>query len=375
MQKLWIFCSGIVLGVLLSAVALYIVALRMNAAEVEWPKEAPRVAGDERITELLEPLLEKHRVPAMGAAVVDSKGLRAVGVAGWRHLGNPTAVSEDDAWHIGSDTKAMTATLAALAVERGELRWDSRLAEVFPDLAPTFGAGWGEVTLQQLLTHRSGAEANLASWPSTRREVVARMATGPHPAGDVYRYSNLGYVVVGVMLEQVTGLTWERLIARDLWGPLHMQGCGFGGMGTEGKDDGLWGHDRKGKPMGNGPDADNPPIMGPAGTVHLPLKAWAAFIADQLAGARGQPGLLKPESYRHLFTPWAGGDYACGWIVVKRSWAKGEAMNHAGSNTMNYAVVWMAPGIDRAFLVTANQGDADQACDTAVEGLLKRFTP
>jgi hypothetical protein len=87
-----------------------------------------------------------------------------------------------------------------------------------------------------------------------------------------------------------------------------------------------------------------------------------------LRGGRGAPALLKPETYQKLQTPPFGGDYALGWIVAQRSWAGGNALNHGGDNTMNFANVWVAPGRDFAILVCVNQsGDkAFRATDAAV---------
>ena len=77
------------------------------------------------------------------------------------------------------------------------------------------------------------------------------------------------------------------------------------------------------------------------------------------------------ESYRHLQSPWLdedserGYDIARGWGVARRPWAKGLAYSHSGSNGVHYSVVWLAPAIDFAVLVTTNQGGAGEATDQA----------
>ena len=367
---------GFIAGCLFTVVFLLVLARWLQKPPVERPTGAAPADGAAEIVGILRPLHQQSTIPALGAAVVTSEGLRAQGVIGWRRQGGTTAVTSQDAWHLGSDAKAMTATLAAILVQQGRLRWDTRLAEVVPELVPRMALGWSEVTLDQLLCHRSGAPANVTGEPpASRREVIAWMTATPREStGEApFRYSNVGYVVAGAMMEAVTGQTWEDLIAKELWHPLGMVGCGFGGMGTPGQEDGLWGHDQHGQPKGNGPGADNPPLLGPAGTVHMPLEAWAKFVADQLAGAQGRPALLPADAYRHLHQPWPGGEYARGWTVVSRSWAKGPALTHGGSNTMNSALVWMAPGIDRAFLVVANQEEAFGVLDTVVGQLLEHY--
>src|SRR5262249_17340610 len=145
-------------------------------------------------------------------------------------------------------------------------------------------------------------------------------------------------------------------------------------LGTEGQIDQPWPHNAAGQPLPtNGPRVDNPEVMGPAGTVHCSLADWAKFIADQLASLEGRGELFRPEIYTRLHTPPFGGDYAFGWLVTERPWGGGTVYTHAGSNTMNYAVVWMAPRRDFAVLVTTNQGgpDAAQGTDEAAAALIR----
>jgi CubicO group peptidase (beta-lactamase class C family) len=68
---------------------------------------------------LLEPIRSKYKLPALAGAIVTSRGLTAIGVTGVRKTGTDVAVTVDDTWHLGSDTKAMTAVLIGLVVEQG----------------------------------------------------------------------------------------------------------------------------------------------------------------------------------------------------------------------------------------------------------------
>jgi CubicO group peptidase (beta-lactamase class C family) len=105
--------------------------------------------------------------------------------------------------------------------------------------------------------------------------------------GTKYLYSNLGYVIAGAIAEKAADASWEELITRALFEPLGMESAGFGGAGTPGQIDEPWGHTADGRPVTeNGPEADNPPVMGPAGRVQCTIADWAKFVADQLRGAR-----------------------------------------------------------------------------------------
>src|SRR5687767_3348547 len=93
------------------------------AAGPEPAPAAPAAVAAIDVAALIEPIRAKHGLPAMGGAVVRGGEIVAVGAAGVRKAGDETGATGDDLWHIGSCTKSMTATLCAVLVERGKLRW------------------------------------------------------------------------------------------------------------------------------------------------------------------------------------------------------------------------------------------------------------
>ena len=93
-----------------------------------------QVAGDKTVTDIHKPIREEYKFPAIAAAIVDSNGIVAVGVVGIRKEGTQVSVTLNDAWTVGSCTKAMTATLIALFIESGKLRWDTNIGDVFSEL-------------------------------------------------------------------------------------------------------------------------------------------------------------------------------------------------------------------------------------------------
>jgi CubicO group peptidase (beta-lactamase class C family) len=179
------------------------------------------------------------------------------------------------------------------------------------------------------------------------------------------------------MAEKVTGLSWEDLMHQRLFLPLDMASAGFGPPGTKDKIDQPWGH-VSGSTSLRPLQRDNPPVLGPAGTVHCNLKDWARFAALHLnegrhnPGTRGPPGLLTPATFTRLHTPPEGETYACGWGVVRRGWAGGKALSHSGSNTIWYAVIWLAPQRQFGVLAVTNVGGdkAAKACDEAASALI-----
>jgi CubicO group peptidase (beta-lactamase class C family) len=361
-----------------------ILTLAFAGAVAAMPSRAFCQAGDNEVVKMLEPIREQYKLPALGAAVVTSEGLVSKGVAGVRKKGGDVPVTIDDQWHLGSDTKAMTAVVVATLVERGKLSWSTTLGSVFPDLAATFPEDFRQITVEQLLSHHAGQTSNL-DWRKLSRSApdvtdqrlnvvktaaATRLSSRP---GTTYEYSNLGYVIAGAVAERAGGKPWETLMRDFVFTPLGMTSCGFGGLGTAGKVDQPWPHDAAGKPAAlNGPLVDNPAVMGPAGTVHCSIADWSRFIADQLRGAQGKSGILKAETYTILQTPHFGGDYAFGWLVTSRPWAGGRVLTHSGSNTANFCVVWIAPARDLAVLAVTNQGGeaAQKGTDAGVSALI-----
>jgi CubicO group peptidase (beta-lactamase class C family) len=119
-------------------------------------------------------------------------------------------------------------------------------------------------------------------------------------------------VIVGAMLEKISGKSWEDLIIEKLFKSLHMDSAGFGAPGTIEKVDQPWGHTKNSLPT----QSDNPPAIAPAGAVHCSLDDLARYTIFQMEGER-KDGLLKAETVSKLHTPPEGENYACGWVRRK----------------------------------------------------------
>jgi len=319
------------------------------------------------------------RVPAMGVAVLRDGHVAALAVRGARAGDGGDPVQVDDPWHIGSDAKAMTATLIARLVERGTLHWGDRVGAVLPELAQTH---YARASLADLLSHRAGLPHDLI-------DPVARAALfGDHGADDLtarrlryitralidppvgppgaFHYTNTGYLVAAAMAERATGEAYETLLRREVLVPLGMVHTRFG---TTGRGE-PQGH-RGGHPTG--PEATNPLFFAPAGGLVLPLADWAAFCLDQLAGARGHVLLLTPADYHRLQSAYGTGDYGMGWEVVPEYAGRGgPVLVHAGSDTNWYAIAVLFPKAGTGALVVANAGPdmGGEAADRAVLAMI-----
>jgi CubicO group peptidase (beta-lactamase class C family) len=344
---------------------------------------------------MLEPIREQFSIPALTAGMIRGSDLVALGSIGIRSAESAISVAAEDLWHLGSCTKSMTATLTALLVEEGVLSWDTTIADVYPDLLNVIFPEYRFVTPVQLMSHRAGIPG--INTPIPYDEIQGRYWTFSGPItqqreslvsdvlsrapvstpGTIYNYSNLGYIIVGSMLERLTGKTWEDLMIEKLFAPLEMFTASFGAPGNVGQTDQPWGHTSADcTPIAPGIFADNAPILGPAGRVHCSMQDWAKYAALHLQGSRGLSNLLLPsEQFFKLHQDQAGQGYGLGWEVSQRDWAGGTTLSHSGSNTMWMAVIWIAPQQDAAFISVANcgSGEAFSAVDSAVAAMIERF--
>ncbi len=321
-------------------------------------------------------------IPAMAAAIVTADGgMIAAAVSGERRAGSGVAVTVDDLWHIGSDTKAITAAMFARRVDQGRAQWGMPLVSLLGDVADGADAGWADIPVEAFLAHRSGidqfpgvflltARVDEADLKTQRANLLSeRLASPPGPQRGAFEYSNFGYVAVGAALES-GGAPWEDQVAEFLTATgLEIGEFGFGPpLGDQPE-----GH-RYGRPMGQNSMADNPLAMGPAGTMHFTLGGWAKFVRLFLVGGGD---VLSPASIERLMTPWpAQSDYALGWGV--ETGANGEilVLYHAGSNTFWFAQAVVFPAEGFAVLIVANDGgpaasEGVQALTAATEALAR----
>ncbi len=352
----------------------------------------------------LESFRAKHEIPGMVAVVLRGDRIIARGAVGVRRQAAAERVTLDDVFHLGSCTKAMTATLAALLIQEGTIDWTTTLGEVFGDTVKDMDPSWRNVTLQQILAHRAGFRSGNDVWALLDAEVVEstksisevrqilvakQLSQDPESTpGTRESYSNIGFIVVGAALEKITGRTWEDLMQERLFKPLGMTTGGFGAPGIPGKIDQPWGHDGKGKPVDPGrARSDLPRYAGPAGTVHMNIADWARFVSLHLRGDSANPNrrvdLLNHKTFDDLHRLMPGGVFSGGWGFGTIEFATGtgpgaevKVLAHNGSNSLWYSKMLVVPAKNLAVLVACNRGGSafgGKAVDEAGVELLRTF--
>ena len=244
-----IFPLNLVMFAALAGLLLLAHGIAYSRAQDE-PKRLPPVD----LADYLTGPVERGESPGLIAAVIDEHGVRAIGAAGLRRQGSRSPITVNDLVHIGSNTKAMTATMLATLVADGTFPkgWETTIGDVFPKLAKRIHSKYRSVTLSQMLRMEGGIPANAKNWGAygkqsdvrKRRYAIVRDNLKKAPAGPKgkFLYSNLSYVAAALLAEGRTKKSWEELMQERLFVPLGMTSAGFGPPGTPRKVDQPWGH-------------------------------------------------------------------------------------------------------------------------------------
>jgi CubicO group peptidase (beta-lactamase class C family) len=307
----------------------------------------------------LGPTLEQIRrrcgVPAIGAVAVSTDRIIARGVAGFRRMGEPGAVSTDACWQLGSVTKNFGGTLAAVLVESGKLSWDATLRQLYPEHLAVMAPNVPDITIRQLMTHHSGfVHVDPYPWPGgpeingpgltlSQRRQRAMPAAFRQPLlftpGARFSYSNRGYIVLAAVCEKVTGRSYEDLITDEIARPLGFGPIYFGEPALDNPNREPWPHVAEGarwKPAAPLPrEQYGYHVANPAGGLSLTLDQCALWMQAHLLGEQ-LGGIGSPEMFKTLHTPLGRGGVSP-FGVTFRDPMFGRHLWMAGTNGRNFA--------------------------------------
>ncbi len=292
---------------------------------------------------ILESVRSSYDLLALAGGITTRTGMFGKAAVGRRRATQSTPVTADDLWHIGSNLKAISAYVAAIAVSEGKITWSTTLAEAYPELAGTMRAEYRNVTLRQLLGHIGGLIPNVPDVAlagggtlTTQRATIAKWATSlaPTNAVGVFNYSNVGYMIAANMVERSMGSSWESIMQSKLLGPLSITAFGWGAAPSA---QNPVGHQRTGSTWTEYPDLDNPPFLSAAGRSHWSLDAYGKVLQEILKADQGLSALgVTQANARMNTTAQPGQNYGSGWFVSTPPWANGRGVDHDGSNNLNY---------------------------------------
>lgn len=255
--------------------------------------KAQRTAKLQAIAEELQTQLG---FPGISIAIADVSSDVIVAAAGVRRIDADAATTPADRYHIGSVTKAVTATLIGVLVEEGTLDWNATLPALLPQLAETMHPDFQNVTLAQLLEFHAGlqpftsgaefdAVPELSGSPTEQRDMFAAWLLAQEPVASIgeYTYSNASIAITGLIAETATGKSWTELLAQKLLDPLGV--AADSGWPASGDPNQPWGHFAENggwTPSDPNGEYQFQPALQPAGDLNMTMADLALLFREHL---------------------------------------------------------------------------------------------
>jgi CubicO group peptidase (beta-lactamase class C family) len=319
-----------------------------------------------RIQPILQEAIDKKQIPGAVVLVVRQGKICFRKAIGFRSL-EPTStpMTADTVFDLASLTKPVaTATALMILLEQGKLRLNDRVAEHLPEFGQN---GKDKITVEQLLVHTSGLigdnpEEDYRDGPKKALEHIYQLSLQSEP-GSKFRYSDVGYIVLGQLVEKLSGETLDGFTCRHIFEPLAMRDTAFKPAGklaeraapTEQRD-GRWirgeVHDPRAYLLG-----------GVAGHAGLFSTADDLAIYTQMLLNKGEfrgKRIFIPSTVRLMIAPRSVSDgwRALGWdLQTSFSSNRGElfpfgSFGHTGFTGTS---IWIDPGSETAVIFLSNR--------------------
>jgi CubicO group peptidase (beta-lactamase class C family) len=318
--------------------------------------------------------MKQYKVPGLAIGVV--QGDRAVYVKGFgvRDINTQQAVTPETLFDIGSCTKAFTAASAAILADEGKMHWDDRVDEYIPFFHLYDPLADENVTMRDLLTHRTGMGGTDLLWYGSTfslPEIIQRVRYIPPTAGfrSVFQYQNVMYATAGYAVGEASGGTWQDFVREHIFEPLGMRGADFSAVDAQRAADHATPHMKR--PDGNVAvipwrNIDN---VAPAGSINAGVGDMTKWIAMQLNdGMANGKRLISEESMKEMRTPHIvvpqGGEfdlffpqsmqltYGMGWFIG--DYHGHQLVMHPGDIDGFASLVVLIPEIHTGFVILSN---------------------
>jgi len=334
------------------------------------------------LASLVNEARREQNFPGLAVVVVRSDGQPQVYVSGERRIGKGDAITPADRFHLGSLTKAVTATMIGALAEQRRMTPETTIGQAFPDLAPKMQPVYRNVSARQLLGHSSGIPQYRTreslqpllmlqgSGTEQRAAFLARVVAAPprFEPGTRHEYSNAGGAIGAAMAERITGSPYRQLVQELVSAPLGGTAA-FGNPGLASTPQ-PWGHTRS--TLGTVTEvapADivywTPLAIEPSGDVSLSPGDYGRFLQLHLRGLRGRDDTLKATTIQDLHSPVApsnpGTGTAMGWSLMPRDGVRSH--EHVGSYGAYTAYATIQPSRDIAVAAFTNIGGGQDLRD------------
>ncbi|MEV5407279.1 serine hydrolase domain-containing protein [Thermopolyspora sp. NPDC052614] len=302
----------------------------------------------------LAELIEKYEVPGASLAI-EHDGEVYTFTAGVLNVDTGAPVQPDSLFQIGSITKVYTTTQIMQLVEQGRLTLDTRVIEVLPEFKVADPDATENVTIRHLLTHTSGLDGDLFLDTGRGDDCVAKYVEAcadlaqNHPVGATHSYCNSGFIILGRVVEKLTGKVWDAALREQVIEPLGLThtwtlpeevlrfGAAVGHL--DGKVAPVWHLMRS---------------CGPAGTICARPSDVVAFARAHLTPGRllAHPEAMREPQVEVPNPQLLGTHWGLGWILDE--WDGHPVFSHGGNTIGQASELWVVD--DTIACVVANGG-------------------
>ena len=340
--------------------------------------------------------MKTFEVPGVALAIVKDDAVVVAKGYGVRRLGDPAPVDAKTLFGIASNTKVFTATALGMLVEEQKIEWDAPVIRYLPGFAMWDPYVTRELTVRDLLVHRSGlglGAGDLLWWPSSTydRKEIARRLRYIQPATSfrtAYAYDNVLYLVAGELIEAISGQSWETFVSTRILAKVGMTGSNVRHSAAAAGGNVATTHapiDGTVKPIAPF-DSDN---TNPAGGINSSAEDMAKWLRVQLARGKLPDGsrLFSEATGLQLatiVTPMPIGDpppellplkanfrgYALGLDI--RDYRGHKLVSHTGGLPGYVSRVAMIPDLNVGVAVLTNQ-ESTMAFDAIVLRILDHY--
>ena len=301
-----------------------------------------------------------------GAFVYISKNNRAVFKKGYglANMQSKEKISSTTNFNIGSLTKQFTAFCIVQLAERKQLSLQDKLVKYFPDFNPQTG---NLVTIQQLLTHCSGitdhyalTDTSIIKHAGDKDVLNAVMHTGStyFTPGTKYRYSNTAYCLLALVIEKISGISYNDYIKKNIFTPLAMQHSVVLQTGRPIYKQAVGYDFDSSKKQFNRLDAGEAIFFSTEGDGGIYTSAndylrWYQSLQQPLT--HNKTVVQKCRSAQFLIDPLSKLAYGYGWFVSEKD--RAAAVYHTGSNGGFRAIVFTIPSKNYMVTIFSNRAD------------------
>lgn len=324
-------------------------------------------AHAQNLSAYVDSLVLRNQIPELGFSVVAPDSILELRIFGYHRIDIKTEEAKaklSDYLHLGSNTKAITGFVAAYLVESNKIKWTTKFFDLFPAWKKTSNPAYYEITLADLLSHRariqpytSGLEfqelPDFKGRPEEKRKQFARYLLLEKPVknmNSVYDYSNGGYSIASLMLEKVSGLSWEKLTKETIFKLLKVNiEFGFPNKLSSTQPFGHWIQNDTLKVVDDNVDY-NLELGEPAGDISMTLPDYTKFVQYNLKGIAGQNNILQASTYDYLH--FGLKDYSIGWSNLNTE--NEQLSEHSGSAGTFFCYTLLEKTNSIAYIIIAN---------------------